>query len=66
MVKIVPLDNIIRALPYPLIRLDEPDRVVRGAFLDIKGSEIDVLAQNGVRGCTICQTTNFPTSHTQK
>ena len=36
MVKIVPLDNIIYALLYPSIMLDEPERVVRGAFLGIK------------------------------
>ena len=36
MVKIVPLDNIIRALPYPSIRLDEPEMVVRCALLGMK------------------------------
>ena len=42
MVKIVPLDNIIHALPYHLIRLDGPERVVKGA-LRYKVSEIDVF-----------------------
>ena len=36
MVKIVQLDNIIRALSYPSIMLDGPERVVRGAFLGMK------------------------------
>ena len=36
MVKIVPLDNIIHALPYPSIKLDGPKRVVKGAFLGMK------------------------------
>ena len=36
MVKMVPLDNMIRAFPYPSIRLDEPERVVKGAFLGMK------------------------------
>ena len=36
MVKSVPLDNIIRVLPYHSIRLDGPERVVRGAFLGMK------------------------------
>ena len=64
MVKIVPLDHIIHALPYPSIRLDGPERVVRWCILRYEVSEIDAFKQNGVRGCTICQTTNFPTSHT--
>ncbi|KAM2673637.1 hypothetical protein EV2_014913 [Malus domestica] len=33
MVNSIPLDNIIRAFPYPPIKLDGPERVVRGAFL---------------------------------
>ena len=36
MAKTVSLDNIIRAFPYHSIRLDKPERVVRGAFLGMK------------------------------
>ena len=36
MVKIIPLDNIIRALLYPSIRLDGPEMVVKGVFLGTK------------------------------
>ena len=36
MVKTIPLDNMIRAFPYPSIRLDELKRVVRGIFLGTK------------------------------
>ena len=36
MVKTVQLDNIIWVFMYPSIRLDRPERVVKGAFLGTK------------------------------
>lgn len=58
---LVLLDNIIQAVSYPSIRLEGPERVVKG---DILGSKIDVFTKNGVHGWSICQTINFLNNHT--
>ncbi|KAM1079693.1 hypothetical protein EV1_014310 [Malus domestica] len=51
MVNSIPLDNIIRAFPYLPIKLDGPERVVRGAFL-----------QKSIRD-SFCGLTLFQTHH---